>query len=68
MPRNVHTHTDGQLIATYVAAVITRPVEEGRRINRGPIVRVPELARVQAHVGAGPGGRWRRNRGNIRGR
>ena len=23
MPRNVHTHTNGQLIATYVAAVIT---------------------------------------------
>lgn len=29
VPRNVHTHTNGQLIATYVAAVITVVGREG---------------------------------------
>lgn len=41
VPRNVHTHTYGQLIATYVGAVITVGKEE----LTGPryIVRVPEF-------------------------
>lgn len=34
MPLNVHTHTNGQLIATYVAAVIIVVRREVRRINR----------------------------------
>lgn len=41
MPRNVHTHTYGQLIATYVGAVITVGKEELTEPRY--IVRVPEF-------------------------
>lgn len=41
VPRNVHTHTHGQLIATYVGAVITVGKEELTEPRY--IVRVPEF-------------------------
>lgn len=49
VPRNVHTHTYGQLIATYVGAVITVGKEELTEPRY--IVRVPEFRPcAHAHV------------------
>lgn len=42
VPGNVHTHTNRQLIATYVAAVITAVRDE----LTADTVRVPEFTRV----------------------